>query len=99
MLSPYLIYEHICTNIIHIRDLHILQYDGRPPKLSEKIVKIRVSVTLTKPYLEALDRLVKEGIYLSQGEIIMEALRRIFRSYGMEQFSMKGAGLTEDTEK
>lgn len=74
---------------IHIRDLHILQYDGRPPKLTEKVVKIRVSVTLTKPYLDALDRLVKEGIYLSQGEIILEALRRLLRSYEIAPFSPK----------
>jgi len=67
--------------------------------MSEKVVKIRVSVTLTKPYLDALDRLVKEGIYLSQGEIILESLRRLLRSYGIEPFSTSGAGLTEDTEK
>jgi len=61
--------------------------------MSEKAVKIRVSVTLTKPYLDALDRLVKEGVYLSKGEIIMESLRSLFRSYGMEQFTTKGAGI------
>lgn len=62
--------------------------------MTEKVVKIRVSVTLTKPYVDALDRLVEEGIYLSRGEIVMEALRRLFRSYGMEQFSASEAELT-----
>ena len=38
--------------------------------------KTRVSVTLTRPYLDALDRLVEEGIYLTKGEIIQEALRQ-----------------------
>jgi hypothetical protein len=30
--------------------------------LPKKKVKIRVSLTLTKPHLDALDRLVEEGI-------------------------------------
>lgn len=67
--------------------------------MSDKAVKIRVSVTMTKPYLDTLDRLVDEGIYLGRGEAVMEALRRLFRSYGMEPFSARGAGPTEDTEK
>jgi Arc/MetJ-type ribon-helix-helix transcriptional regulator len=49
--------------------------------------KTRVSVTLTKAYLDALDRLVEEGIYLSKGEIILEALRSLLRQQGMEPFS------------
>jgi Arc/MetJ-type ribon-helix-helix transcriptional regulator len=44
-------------------------------------------VTLTKPYLEALDRLVEEGIYLSKGEIILEALRSLLRQQGVEPFA------------
>jgi len=67
--------------------------------LSDKAVKIRVSVTLMKSYLDALDRLVDGGIYLSRGEAIMDALRRLFRSYGIEPFSARGAGLTEDIKK
>ena len=63
--------------------------------MTEKVVKIRVSVTLTKPYLDALDRLMEDGIYLSRGEIVMEALRYLFRSYGIEPFSARGA---EDTK-
>jgi hypothetical protein len=43
--------------------------DDRP----KKVKKTRISVTLTKPYLDALDRLVEEGVYLSRGEIILEA--------------------------
>ena len=67
--------------------------------MSDKAVKIRVSVTLMKSYLDALDRLVDGGIYLSRGEAIMDALRRLFRSYGIEPFSARGAGLTEDIKK
>lgn len=54
--------------------------------MSDK-AKTRVSVTLTKAYLEALDRLVQEGIYLSKGEIVMEALRSLFRERGIEPFA------------
>jgi Arc/MetJ-type ribon-helix-helix transcriptional regulator len=44
-------------------------------------------VTLTKPYLDALNRLVTEGIYLSKGEIILEALRSLLRQRGIEPFA------------
>jgi len=46
--------------------------------------KTRVSVTLTKPYLEA--HLVEE-IYLTKGEIILEALRSLLRQQGVEPFA------------
>jgi Arc/MetJ-type ribon-helix-helix transcriptional regulator len=36
----------------------------------KEVEKTRVSVTLTRPYLDALDRLVTEGVYLSKGETI-----------------------------
>lgn len=68
-----------------------IQNDGRSPKLTEKAEKIRVSVTLTKPYLDALDRLIREGIYLGRGEVIMEALRDLLREYGLAPFSSRGA--------
>ena len=54
--------------------------------MSDK-AKTRVSVTLTKPYLDALNHLVEEGIYLTKGEIILEALRSLLRQQGIEPFS------------
>jgi len=57
--------------------------------LSEKTEKIRVSVTMTTTYVEALDHLVEEGLYLGRGEIVLEALRRLFGGYGLEPFSLK----------
>ena len=53
----------------------------------ETISKKRLSVTLTGPYLEALDRLVGDGVYASQGEAVKDALRRLFRHYGVEPFA------------
>jgi len=46
--------------------------------------KRRFSVTLTGPYIEALNRLVKEGFYLDHQDAIRDALRRLFRFHGME---------------
>ena len=57
--------------------------------LNERPVKRRISVTLTKAYLDALDKLVERGIYLSRGEIIMEALRRLLRRQGIEPFGIE----------
>lgn len=56
--------------------------------LSEKVKK-RVCVTLTKPYLDALNRLVREGVYVDRAELIKDALRRLFRHYGIEPFVAK----------
>jgi metal-responsive CopG/Arc/MetJ family transcriptional regulator len=42
--------------------------DDRPGEVE----KTRVSVTMSGPYLDALDRLVEEGIYLSKGEAVLE---------------------------
>ena len=57
--------------------------------LPEKLVKKRVCVTLTKPYLDALDRLVREGVYASRAELIRVALTRLFRHYGIEPFGVE----------
>lgn len=59
--------------------------------MAEKVEKIRVSVTMTKPYLDALDNLVEKGIYLGRGDAILEALRSLFRDYGIEPFATKVA--------
>jgi len=45
--------------------------------------KKRFSVTLTTPFLERLDRLVKEGINIDPQAAIREALKRYFEYHGM----------------
>jgi len=55
-------------------------------KSSQKVAKKRISVTLTEPYLESLDQLVEGGVYVTQGEAVKDALRRLFRHYEMEPF-------------
>ena len=51
--------------------------------------KRRFSVTLTPIFVEALDRLVKKGLYLDNQDAIRDALRRLFRFHGFETFSKR----------
>jgi len=46
--------------------------------------KKRFSVTLTGPYIDALDRLVEEGLYMDHQGGIRHALRCLFRFHGIE---------------
>ena len=41
---------------------------------------------MTKTYVEALDLLVDNGVYLARGEIILDALRVLFRENNIESF-------------
>jgi len=59
-------------------------------KDSQKMAKTRVSVTLTKIYIAALDQLVEGGVYVDRREVVMDGLRRVFRHYGMKPFSPEG---------
>lgn len=61
---------------------------GQKGPLKEgEVEKIRVSVTLTQVYLDAVDRLVDEGIYRGRGEVVMEALRDLFRKQEITPFT------------
>jgi len=51
-----------------------------------KNVKRRVTLTLTRSYVEALDQLVEEGIYLEHQVAIRDALRLLFRHHKIEPF-------------
>jgi Arc/MetJ-type ribon-helix-helix transcriptional regulator len=64
----------------------------------KEVEKTRISVTLTRPYLDALNRLVTEGVYLSKGEIILEALRRLLRQQGIEPFRLESVEESEEPE-
>ena len=45
--------------------------------------KKRIFVTLTKPYIDALDHLVEEGIYISRVEGILEGIRLFIGTHGI----------------
>ncbi|MBA7629041.1 hypothetical protein ES703_36538 [subsurface metagenome] len=53
--------------------------------LSEKLVK-NVCVALTTPYLDAIEGLIREDVYVNRANLIKDALRRLFRHYGIESF-------------
>jgi len=62
---------------------------GRSPSPRDRLgemEKRRISVTMTRLYVEALDSLVSEGLYLNRGQIVLEGLRIIFRRHGLEPF-------------
>ena len=61
-----------------------------------KKVKRRLSLTLTRRYVEALDQLVEEGIYLEHQVAIRDALRLLFRVHRIEPFY---SDLVEKVEK
>jgi len=53
--------------------------------------KTRISVTVTKQYLDSLNCLVEKGVYLGRGEIILEALRNLLKQHGVEPFYLEPA--------
>ena len=66
--------------------------------MSDKATRIRMSLTLTKAYVEALDWLVEEGLYMEHQVAIRDALRRLFQYHGIESFSDKGAELEPEAD-
>ncbi len=60
-----------------------------------KNVKRRLSLTLTKVYVEALDHLVDEGIYMEHQVAIRAALRLLFRLHKIEPFHSELVGEVE----
>ncbi len=48
--------------------------------------KKRLTLTLTEPFVKALDELVEEGLYLEPQDAIRDALRILFRLQGIEPF-------------
>ena len=57
----------------------------------------KLDVTMTQDYIDALDRLVEEGLYLDRGEIIRDALRNLLRQHGIEPFCNEGAEKPESS--
>ena len=46
--------------------------------------KLRLSVTVTEQYLEALNDLVERGVYLNQGEAIRAGFRLLFMEHKLD---------------
>jgi len=54
------------------------------------VKRYRVSMTLSAPYRDALDLLVKKGLYLEKQEAIRDALRLFFEIRGIPPFYPEG---------
>jgi len=54
--------------------------------------KKRISVTLTKPYLNFLELVVKDGIYLTNAETVMASLRLLMKQHGFRITPTEAAG-------
>ena len=54
--------------------------------MPKKAEKKRYSVTLTTAYIEAMDGLVKVGVYLDHQDVIRASMRRLFRYHRIEPF-------------
>jgi len=54
--------------------------------------KERVSVTLTKPYLDGMDLLVKKGIYIERQPVARAAIRLLMRRHGIQSFYLEAEG-------
>jgi len=52
----------------------------------DNTARTRIGLTLTRIYVDALDRLVNEGIYMEHQVAIRDALRLLFRHHGLEPF-------------
>lgn len=65
----------------------------------EKVEKIRLSLTLTRAYVDALDRLVDVGLYVDRQTVIRAALRLFFRNHGLEAFQVPEGPPGEDGEE
>jgi len=46
---------------------------------------------MTRLYIDSLDLLVEQGIYLGRGDAILQALRSLFKGYGVDPFYLEAA--------
>jgi len=67
--------------------------------MSDSATRIRLTLTLTKVYVDALDRLVEMGVFMEHQVAIRDSLRRTFRAYGLEPFTDKGAEAAAPSEQ
>jgi len=66
--------------------------------MSDKSDRIRIGLTLTGVFIETLDYLVDEGLYIDHQDAIRDALRLLFRFHGIEQFSDKGVEVEPEAD-
>ncbi len=43
-----------------------------------------INIGLPQIYVDGIDRMIKEGIYLNRSEAVKDSLRRLFKNYGLD---------------
>jgi len=64
--------------------------------LSSKPDKHRINVTMPETYVKALDCLLGKGLFRDRSEVVLDALRYLFRRYGIEPFATNVVGPEKD---
>lgn len=82
MFAPYL-RPRLNPFYVHFK---CLKYTLKRCKMSEKVDKTRVSLTLTRPYIQGLDTLVATGYFIDPQDAIREFIRDGFRKHGIDPF-------------
>lgn len=54
--------------------------------MSKRIRSNRISITLSEPYLNGIEELMKTGIYRLPSDVIRDALKLLFEKRGIEPF-------------
>ncbi|MBA7670307.1 hypothetical protein ES703_78452 [subsurface metagenome] len=54
--------------------------------MSKKVKKTRLSLTLTPPYMDRLNILIKKGLFMEKQDAIREFIRDGFKKYGLDPF-------------
>ncbi len=55
--------------------------EQRVQKGKKMVNKKNIRITVTAPYLDGMQILIKDGLYETQAEILKDALRRLFIHY------------------
>ena len=59
--------------------------------MSEDNKRERITIRLTKRYLDLLNALIEKGVYNSRNEAIRDALRIMYEYHGLKVSTQKGA--------
>jgi len=66
--------------------------------MSDKAARTRISLHLTTVYLDSLNRLVDDGLFLEQQDAIRTALRHYFLFHKIEPFCTEFVGEAEKVQ-
>jgi len=65
--------------------------------LSDKAARTRLGLHLTKVYIDTLDRLVDDGLFMEQQDAIRTALRHYFLHHKIEPFRTEFVGEAKES--